>query len=200
MLSSNSLSVSFKRSVTALVLILFGWTHLFAQTAGFLKISAVDGEGSFNDIQHKMSHPPIVRVVDESNNVVQGAEVSFTLPMVGPSAVFVAGGTKGTAITDDKGIARCPIYKPNSEEGRFNIKVTAESKGKTGTLVVSQSNTLAGGTSVGQKKSGKLWLVLLVGGAAAGGVFAATHHGGSSPATVPPTTLSTGGIAVGAPR
>ena len=63
--------------------------------------------------------------------------------------------TEGTTITDDKGIARCPTYKPNSEEGRFNIKVTAESQGKMGTMVLSQSNTLAGGAAVGAGKKNK---------------------------------------------
>jgi len=152
----HSVSFRFRQCLSALVLIPFGWTGLFAQMGGFLKISAVDGEGSFNDMKHKLSHPPVVRVVDESNNFVQGAEVSFILPVVGPSGVFGIGGNKGTTITDEKGIARCPIYLPNSEEGRFNIKVTAESRGKTGTIVLSQSNTLAGGSSVGARKKSKL--------------------------------------------
>jgi len=150
-----SVSFRFKQSLAALAFIPCGWMGLFAQTGGFLKISAVDGEGSFNDMQHKMGHPPVVRVVDESNNFVQGAEVSFVLPVVGPSGVFGDGGNKGTTITDDKGIARCPTYKPNSEEGRFNIKVTAESQGKMGTMVLSQSNTLAGGAAVGAGKKNK---------------------------------------------
>ena len=108
-----------------------------------------------------------------------------------------------TALADSQGIARCPTYRPNAEEGRFSVKVSANLQGKAGQISISQSNTLAGGTAVGeQKKSNKaIWILTLVAGGAAGGVFAATHKGSSSSAaTVPPTILSTSGITVGGPR
>ncbi len=175
-----------------------------AQAPGFLKITAVEGEGAFNDIRHKLSHPPLVRVVDESNNLVQGATVTFTFPFVGPRGTFDGGGLSATAVTDDKGLARCPAFVPNTEEGRYNFKVSASFNGKTGSLVISQSNTLAGGSSVGEKgtKSHKMaWILALVGAGAAVGAVAAMHGGSSStPAAIPPTTLSIGAITVGTPH
>jgi len=192
-----------RRIITALFTLHFTVALMQAQTAGFLKIVAVDGEGAFNDIKRKAGHAPVVRVVDESNNLVEGAQVTFTLPMVGPRGIFPGGASSISATTDDKGIAHCPAYVPNSEEGRFNIKVTARFQGKTGTLVISQSNTLAGGSSVGETKSShKLaWILALVGAGAAGGVLAATRGGSSSsPTPVPSTTLSAGTITVGGPR
>ena len=172
-----------------------------AQTAGFLKLTAVEGEGAFNDVRHRIAHPPVIRVVDESNNLIRGAEVTFTLPSVGPGGSFTSGPSSATATTDENGVVKCPAYKPNVEEGRFNIKVTAVYLGKMGSMIISQSNTLAGGTSVGHEKKGKaLWIVLAVAGGATAGVIAATRHGATPAAAVPPTTLSTVGITVGAPK
>jgi hypothetical protein len=174
---------------------------LSAQTGGFLKLTVIEGEGAFNDMKHKISHPPAVRVVDESNNLVKGAEVTCTLPAVGASGQFADNKRSGTGISDDTGIARCPAFKPNTEEGRFNIKLTAAYQGKTGSIVISQSNTTAGGTSVGDKKSNKtVWIVVAVAGGAAGGILAATHKGTSAPPVVPPVTLTAGAITVGGPR
>jgi hypothetical protein len=123
------------------------------------------------------------------------------MPTIGPSVIFPDGSFIGTAMTDDKGIAQCPSYKPNLEEGRFTIRATATYRGKTGTVVLSQSNTSAGGTAVGQgKKSNmKIWLLVLAAGGVAGGVLAATHGGGGT-APAAPTTLSAGGIIIGGPK
>lgn len=176
---------------------------IFGQTPGFLKLVPVEGEGAFNDVVHKTGHPPVIRVVDESNNPVMGAQVTCTLPSIGPGATFDAGGQTGEALTDEKGIAQCPGYKPNISEGRFNIRVIARFEGKVGNLIVSQSNTLAGGTTAagGTKGKGKLWLLVLVAGGAAGGLAAGLHKSG--PAATPPvipTTVSAGSITVGGPR
>src|SRR5437016_2904206 len=96
---------------------------VFAQTPGFLKLSTVDGDGAFNDARQKIGHPPSVRVMDESDNPIKGAQVTFTFPIVGPGANFPDGGTSAMSITDEKGIAQCPAFRPNSTEGRFNIQV-----------------------------------------------------------------------------
>lgn len=177
---------------------------VFSQTPGFLKLTVVEGEGAFNDMKHKLGHPPSVRIVDEGNKPAVGAELTCTLPAVGPGAFFVDGGGRvAKATADNQGIARCPTYRPNAEEGRFNVKVAASYEGKTGQLAISQSNTMAGGTAVGEQKKGNkaIWIVALVAGGAAGGVFAATHKSSpSSAATIPPTVLSASGITVGGPR
>lgn len=172
-----------------------------AQTAGFLKVTTLEGEGAFNDVKRKLGHPPLVRVVDESDALVAGAEVTFSLPEIGPGAIFAGGGQTAVATTDAKGLARCPAFIPNAEEGRFRVRVVARYRGKTGTMLLTQSNTAAGGTSISEQKRSKapLWLALIGGGVTAG-VLAATRHGSSAPAAVPATTLSTAGLTVGGPR
>jgi hypothetical protein len=190
------------------VRVLFAWqlTGLlaFCQSPGFLKLAAVEGEGAFNDAQRKIGHPPSVRLVDESDNPIKGAQVTFTFPMVGPGATFPDGRTTAISFTDEKGIARCPAYRPNSTEGRFNIQVGALYQAKTARMVISQSNTLAGGTTIGQanKGKGKLWILVLVAGGAAGGILAArsgSHNSAATPAAIP-TVLSPGTITVGGPK
>lgn len=173
-----------------------------AQTRGYLKLSVLEGDGAINDIKRGISHSPVIQVVDESNNPVSGAEVVFSLPPLGPSGRFNGGAETYTVTSDAQGLAKCALYKPNQTEGRFNIKVAASSLGKTGTLALSQSNTLAGGASLEKKGGGKKFLVLALIGGAAGGIVAATHAGGShaGTATAAPTILSPGNVTVGGPR
>lgn len=191
-------------SPASAILLIFLMLHspLTGQTAGFLRLTPAEGEGAFNSMRSAYVHPPAVRVTDENGAAITGAEVTFLFPAVGAGAVLPGGGTTLKAISDETGLARCPAYKPNSEEGRFKIKVTATYQGKTGTLVVNQSNTRAGGTSLSEKKSGKAyWILALVAGGAAAGVFAAKGGSSSSAAVVtPPTTLTAGSITVGGPR
>lgn len=175
-----------------------------AQTRGFLKLTVLEGEGAFNDMKRKVAHPPLVRVVDESDNPVIGAEVTFTFPTIGPGGIVPGGGQILKVKSDEKGTARCPSYLPNIEEGRFLIRVVVRAGDKSGTATVNQSNTSAGGTSIGDpqaKKSKAGLLIAIIGGGAAAGIFAATRGGKSGAAAAQPsTTLSLGSLTVGAPR
>ncbi len=175
---------------------------VLSQTAGFLHVVPTEGEGAFNAMRTGYVHPPVVRVTDETGKAVVGAEVIFSFPAVGAGAILPGGGQSLKAETDAAGLARCPTYKPNTEEGRFRIKVTANYQGKTGTFVINQSNTRAGSTPAGEQKSSKKYWIwaLVAGGAAAGIVVATTGSSSSSSPTVPPTTLSAGAITVGGPR
>jgi len=177
-----------------------GFLPLFAQTPGFLQLTAIEGESALNDVKHKVGHPPSVRVTDEAGKLIPGAEVTFTLPTLGPGAIFPNGSASATVTADNVGVAHCPPYKPNIEEGRFNIMVTGKFGPRTGSVVISQSNTSA----VSQDSHGhtKVWVIVaVVAGGAIGGVVAATHHGGTpAPAPPTPTTLSVGGITVGGPQ
>lgn len=174
-----------------------------AQSAGYLHVSPVEGEGAFNSIRTGFVHPPAVRVTDEDNQPVAGAQVTFTFPTIGPGALLPGGGSTLTVISDESGLARCPAYKPNIDEGRFRIRVAATFQGKSGSLVINQSNTRAGGGAITEKSgSKKLWIWALVAGGAVGGILAAKGGGSSSPTAtvVPATTLTSGAISVGAPR
>lgn len=177
------------------------WWPAAGQTSGYLRVAPVEGEGAFNSIRTSFVHAPTVRVSDEANNPVAGAEVTFTFPVVGPGAILPGGGHSLTATSETTGLAHCPAYKPNLDEGRFRIHVVASYQGKTGTLVVNQSNTRAGGTSITERRSSKAyWILALVAGGAVGGIFAAKGGSSSPAAAVQATTLTSGAITVGAPR
>jgi hypothetical protein len=168
-----------------------------------LKIIALEGEGAFNDLKKGKGVDSTVEVRDQDDRPVKGAEVLFTLPFAGPGGTFGADGRTYKAVTDGTGRASTQGFRPNTEEGRFNIKVTATYQGATTSAVVSQSNTRAGGQLFERNGggNGKLFAILgLVGGAAAGGIYAATRGGGGGGPAVPPTTLSIGTVTVGGPR
>jgi len=177
---------------------------LVAQNRGILKITVVEGDGAFNDIKKKTAHDAVVEVRDENNRLVPDARVVFSAPSAGPGGSFENGQKTYIATTDAMGRAKSRGFKPNTSEGRFQIKVTASDDGRTGSTVISQSNTLAGGTGFEPNKSHKTRYILVgvLGGAAVGGVVAATHGGGTAAVASPPvpTTISTGTITVGGPR
>lgn len=177
-------------------------SNLAQPASGGLKVTAVQGEGAANNIRTKSATAPVVEVRDDAGKPVVGAEVVFQLPAAGPGGVFNGWMRNQTARTDDEGKARADGFTPNDEEGRFNIKVTATSGNKTGSLVIGQSNTRSGGTAAAKSSSKTMWVVLgvLAVGGIAGGV-AATRGGNSTPAaTVTPVTVTPGAITVGGPR
>jgi hypothetical protein len=169
-----------------------------------LRLEATQGDGAFNDVGSREISNVEVVVKDSSDRPVSGAKVTFTLPFSGPGAVFPDGGRELTVTSDQIGVARMAGARSNRQEGRFNIKVTAAANdGRTGSLVVSQSNTSAISS---KSRTNKGFLILgLVGGGATAALFA-LRGGGSSPSTpgapaVPTSTsLSAGVLTVGAPR
>lgn len=168
-----------------------------------LRLVVLQGEGAFNDIKRKLGRDPVVEVRNENDRPVAGAQVVFSLPESGAGGTFAGGQRVFSTTSDPNGMASARGLKPNGTEGRFQIRVTATLGGKTGTVTITQSNTMAGGAVVpGQSRGGgKKWLLVLVAGGAVGGVLAA--KGGSStppPALPPPTILSTGTVTVGGPR
>jgi hypothetical protein len=175
-----------------------------AQTVGWLKIRVLEGEGALNNIRNRVGRDVEVEVVDERDRLVEGAQVSVVLPMDGASGTFAANEREYSTTTDARGRAATRGFKPNTVEGRFNIKVTAAFKGREGTAVVAQTNTLAGGVAA-DRHSRKLVIIGLLAGAGVGGAVIATHGRGSSASVsgLPPPpsiSLSVGGIFVAGPR
>ena len=169
-----------------------------------LRLEARAGDGAFNDISRSETNTVIVAVRDSSDRPVPGAKVKFTLPFAGPGAAFAGGGREVTTTSDPMGLAKMTGAKPNREEGRFNIKVSATTDdGRSGSLVVSQSNTSAVASKA--KTSKTLLILSLIGGGATAAILAAkgggaktTGAGGTTP--IPVTSLSVGVLTVGAPR
>jgi hypothetical protein len=170
-----------------------------------IRMSVVEGEGAFNNIQRGLARNVTVEVRDLDNRAVQGAEVTFKLPMDGAGARFSDGSLTYVAVTGGDGRASTSGMRPNGREGRFNIKIVAKKDAAETSIVVAQSNTLAGGIPepVTAKKSSKKWWILgLIGAGAAGGTAAAVLGGSDKPDTVvvPATGISIGTITVGGPR
>lgn len=176
-----------------------------AETRGYLQVTVMKGEGSFNDVRRHLGHRPVVHVTDEMNNPVPGAQVTFLMPAIGPSGRFADGSRQCTVAADAQGVAEAAEFTPNYEEGRLSIKVSATYQGKTGSAVVSQSNTAAGGYSLETKGSsgrGKKLAILVIAVGGAVGAALAFRGGNSSPSSAPPpaVTLTPGTISVGSPH
>ena len=173
-------------------------------STGELEITVIEGEGAKNNVRARTAVAPVVEV-KEAGKPVEGAEVVVVLPAVGPSGSFHGWLKNQTVKTDAQGRAAVTGYAPNTEEGRFNIKVTATSGSKSGTAIIAQSNVSGPGAAMsGTTKSRKgLWTAIGVIGAGAviGGVVAATR-GDDSPTAAGkiPISVSAGAITVAGPR
>ena len=169
---------------------------------GGLKIVVIQGEGATNNIRTKSVTAPVVEVRDESDKPVANAEVIFQLPSAGPGGVFNGWMRNQTVRTNAQGQAGAEGLTPNDEEGRFNIKVTASSGTKSGSVVIGQSNVRGSGGA--QAKSGKRTALIVLGVLAVGGIaggIAATRGGSSTTAPiVVPVTVTAGPVTVGGPR
>lgn len=174
-------------------------------STGELEITVIEGEGAKNNVRARTAVAPVVEV-KEAGKPVEGAEVVVILPAVGPSGSFHGWLKNQTVKTDAQGRAVVTGYAPNTEEGRFNIKVTATSGTKTGAAIIAQSNVSGPGAAMSgtTTKSRKgLWTAIGVIGAGAliGGVVAATR-GDDSPTAAGkiPVSVSAGAITVAGPR
>jgi hypothetical protein len=172
---------------------------------GELEITVIEGEGAKNNVRARTAVAPVVEVKD-AGKPVEGAEVVVVLPAVGPSGSFHGWLKNQTVKTDAQGRAAVTGYQPNSEEGRFNIKVTATSGSKTGTAIIAQSNVSGPGASMsgGSTKSRRnLWIALGIVGAgaiAAGVAVAAGGDDSPSASGKVPVSVSAGPVTVAGPR
>ena len=197
-MKSTALSSSF-----LIFLVLFNFFSLSA--AGqepALRILIVEGDGTINNIKQRVNVMPVVEVRDENQRLVEGAAVVFFLPDQGPSGTFSNGSKTLTTTTDRMGRASAPGIRPNSQTGRFDIRVTASYQGQTASATITQTNISGaapggGGMSVGTKA----WIILAIcGGAVAGAVLAATHKSSSSSSGPGPIVITPGTPTVGAPQ
>ncbi|MDZ4796638.1 MAG: hypothetical protein SGI92_00645 [Bryobacteraceae bacterium] len=197
-----------KLSLVAVITALAGNLFSAGAQTSTLQITVSEGDGAFNNLRKRLGRDIRVEVRDESGQPVSDADVTFTAPAIGPSVSFGKSQNLFRIKTDAQGIASTSGLAPNNAEGRFNIRVTAESRGRSGAATLAQTNTSAGG--IGASSGGgskKALLIALLGGAAAGGVIFATKGGGSGSAGGPgatpapvPIAISIGTVTVGGPR
>jgi hypothetical protein len=178
---------------------------------GALKIAVLEGEGQRNSIRGRTAVAPIVEVKDPSDKPVVGAEVVFQLPLAGPGGSFNGWLRSQTVRTDEAGKATVSGYTPNTEAGRFNIKVTATSGSQTGSAVISQINDDTGASVSGTapaaavaKKKSVPWKIVgpIIVVAAIVGIAVALRGDDktTTSTTSTPVSISAGAVTVGVPR
>lgn len=190
------------------------------QPKGTLKVNVLEGEGARNSIRNRSAVAPIIEVRDAADKPVVGAEVVFQLPLAGPGGMFNGWLRSQTVRTDEAGKATVTGYTPNTEAGRYNIKVTATSGSQAGSAVIAQINVESGAATTAAEaakpgggsvprppaamKKALPWRILgpVIGAAALGGVVAAVRGSKDSPAAAAttPVSISAGAVTVGVPR
>ncbi len=184
------------------------------QPQGTLKVNVLEGEGARNSVRNRTAVAPIVEVRDAAGKPMVGAEVVFQLPLAGPGGSFNGWLRSQTARTDESGKATVSGYVPNTEAGRYNIKVTATAGSQTGSAVIAQINVENGTAAAsgagpapvaapsGLKKSIP-WKIVgpIIGAVVIGGVAAGLRGDKTTTAaTVTPVSISAGAVTVGVPR
>jgi hypothetical protein len=154
-------AATFWKDMLLLAICFFSTGALFAQqpnlapanapAAGGLKIAVLEGKNGVNSIRTPMTMDLVVEVRDTDDRPVEGATVSFQLPLMGPSGGFEGGVRNKDATTNVQGQASVS-YTPNEELGRFTIQVKAMQGGRSGMTTIMQQNS---STEAGQMKS---WL------------------------------------------
>jgi hypothetical protein len=128
-----------------------------------------------------------VEVRDENSLPLEGADVTFELPPMGPSGAFAGQQLTYTTKTNSQGQAAAS-FLPNNKTGRFTIKVTAKLGNRTGHATITQTNSTRSG--VAEPRSGLFkfawWKVAVLAGVGATVAILLTRGGsGSSPTLIP---------------
>ena len=144
-----------------------------------LRILVLEGQGEVHDIHNRITATPVVEVRDENGRPVEGADVTFELPAVGPGGLFAQQQTTFTTKTNSQGQA-AGTFQPNLLTGRFNIKVTAKLGNRSGHETIRQSNSTHPAKAEGEQHNGILkfawWKVAVVAGVGATvGIILATR-------------------------
>jgi hypothetical protein len=189
--------------LVALLLLNFSGVPGWAQTPASLQIVIVEGEGAINNVKQRVNREPIVQVEDENHKPVAGAAVIFFLPNQGPGGAFANGTNSLTTTTNAEGRAMARGIRFNNQAGSMEIRVAASFAGQTASAVITQTNVLgaaaSGAAAGGMSLAAKLLIIgAIVGGGIAAGVVVANHGAGST--TAPNTTITSGGVTVGAPQ
>jgi hypothetical protein len=157
-----------------------------------LKVTVLQGQHSVNDASRHIGVEPVVEVRDDNDRPVEGASVVFRLPPSGPGGMFDGKSYAKTARTNAQGQAGATTFIPNSQQGPFDIHVTAMLGSRMGQAVISQSNAENRLVMFPAKPKKKpLWLnkyVLIAAGAAvgAGVAIALTRGSGNKGVTITP--------------
>ena len=162
------------------------------------------GHQEMNDLERKVMAPVVVQVLDQNDQPVEGADVTFRFPLEGASATFPDNSTALTARTNADGQAAATGWMANGKIGTFTIQVTAARGNEMGTNSITMTNVtrIVGDGHAKEKHwwSTKWGKVAIVAGAVgvAAGIVLATRGGGSSSPTV--ITGTPGAPTIGGPQ
>jgi len=168
-----------------------------------LKLVVVQGEDAKNNIRMRTGTEVAVKVLDETEKPVAGAEVVFQVPGSGPSGRFYDWLQTQTVKSNAEGIARARGLTPNEQTGQWHMRVMAQHGVKSGQVMVAQNNIVGEGTTAtGTKSRRKLWIAVGVIAVAAivGGVIASGGDDAATATTRRPVIVAPGTISVGGPR
>jgi len=84
-----------------------------------LKIIVLEGQGGTNVIQGSRAVLAVVEVRDMNDRLVSGADVTFRVPVTGPSGFFQGGQLSFKTQTTSQGQAGAAGFHPNSTTVRF---------------------------------------------------------------------------------
>jgi hypothetical protein len=162
-----------------------------------LKIVVLQGEGAVNNIKTRTVTEPVVEVRDERDLPVAGADVVFQLPALGPGGVFPDHTRAYKTQSNAQGQAGTPALIPDSQPGRFSIRVTAMKGSQTANFVMSQQNSVEMITET--HHGSRRWKIVAaaVGAAALGVGLYFVLRGGSTPNSI---SVTSGAITVGGPQ
>ena len=169
--------------------------------AVIIQLRMLDGEGSVYATGSRATRGLTVQVTDESGKPVEGAIVSFTLPITGPGGTFRSGLRSEVITTPADGKAAIWGMQWNRIPGPFEIRITAsKDQARAGMVSTQYLNDLAlpkpggaGGTFYASHHSHTKWIV--VGAAAAGalvGVALSRSPHSSAAGTAPSVGLQIG--------
>lgn len=175
-----------------------------AATVRSLKVVPLAGNQEMNDVQNRVMAPLVVQVLDQNDQPVEGADVTFRFPLTGPSAAFPNEKNDATFKTNVDGQVSAVGWMANGQLGTFSVQVTAVRGAEEGSAVVSMTNVARITESSSTKRkpwwSSKWGKIAIIAGAAAiaAGVVLATRGSGSSSGKV--ITATPGAPTIGGPQ
>ncbi len=87
-------------------------------------ITATSGGGQSITVGGAFAKPLVATVKDANGNLVSGANVIFTAPASGASAIFAGAGTTATVQTNASGVATSPALTANATAGSYSVTAT----------------------------------------------------------------------------
>lgn len=169
-----------------------------------ITISVVQGDGAVTSIRQHVTSDPVVLIEDDDHKPINGAVVTFALPVSGASGEFADGSKTLTIVTDKNGLATAHGMKVNDVPGKVQIYITASYRGQRARGLINQTIEAPPGVKTPvvehTARSGGKWKWVLLGVAAAGGGGAAYYFSTRSNSPGTPVSISAGSVVFGSPR